>query len=216
LGQRADLLHLDLVQTRHVSDVVDGVHGGILLGIVVNFRHKQIGVAQCLYLVHNPFSLMEIEMSLKHTKWTYEKLRDLALQYTRKIDFINEQASAYQSARQKKIWVEISAHMETRQKRNVVYLAKVLDPDFPDYYKIGMTSLGKHTARMYDNIRKSGFDMTVLRATEVKCDAGMVEKKLLKLGGTIWAGKFEGYTEYREMNQDDLSRAHAILDEYAI
>jgi len=43
LGQRADLLHLNLVQTGHVSDVVDGVHGGILLGIVVNLiQQKQV------------------------------------------------------------------------------------------------------------------------------------------------------------------------------
>jgi len=155
-------------------------------------------------------------MSLKYTKWTKEKLHDLALQYTRKIDFINEQNSAYNSARQKKIWVEISSHMESRQKRNVVYLAKVLDPDFPDYYKIGLTSIGRHTIRMDDNMRRSGFDLAVLRTTTVKCDAGIVEKKLLQLGKTIWAGKFQGYTEYRTMTPDDLSKAHAIMDEYAI
>ena len=68
LGQRADLLHLDLVQTRHVSDVVDGVHGGILLGIVVNFRHKQIGVVQCLYLVHNVLPHQQ-RNPMKHHKY---------------------------------------------------------------------------------------------------------------------------------------------------
>jgi hypothetical protein len=68
LGQRADLLHLNLVQTGHVSDVVDAVHSGILLGIVVNFRHKQIGVAQCLYLVHNVF-LRQQRNPMKHHKY---------------------------------------------------------------------------------------------------------------------------------------------------
>jgi hypothetical protein len=55
LGQGADLLHLNLVQTGHVSDVVDGVHGGILLGIVVNFIQIQTGVAWSFDLVHNVF-----------------------------------------------------------------------------------------------------------------------------------------------------------------
>ena len=63
LGQRADLLHLNLVQTGHVSDVVDGVHGGILLGIVVNFPHIYICVAWSIHLVHNVFSLMQIVVS---------------------------------------------------------------------------------------------------------------------------------------------------------
>jgi hypothetical protein len=41
------------VQTGHVSDVVDGVHCGILLGIVVNFPHTYICVARSIHLVHN-------------------------------------------------------------------------------------------------------------------------------------------------------------------
>jgi hypothetical protein len=40
---------------------VDGVHGGILLGIVVNFIQMQTGVAWSFNLIHNTFSLMEIE-----------------------------------------------------------------------------------------------------------------------------------------------------------
>jgi uncharacterized metal-binding protein len=154
-------------------------------------------------------------MSLKYTKWTKEKLQELALRYSKKNEFINSQLSAYNSARRMGVWVEISSHMETRQKRNVVYFAKVLDPDFLDYYKIGITSLGRHTARMYDNIRKSGFDMKLLRVTSVNCDAGVVEKQLLKLGEIVDAGKFEGYKEYRKMTANDVIRAHQIIDEYA-
>jgi hypothetical protein len=154
-------------------------------------------------------------MSLTYTRWTKEKLQELAQQYSRKIDFINEQNSAYNSARQKKVWAEISSHMETRHKRNVVYFAKVLDPDFTAYYKIGITSIGRHTARMYDNIRKSGFDMQLLRATVVGCDAGIVEKQLLKLGSIADAGRFEGYKEYRKMTADDVIKVHQIIDSHA-
>ena len=154
-------------------------------------------------------------MSLKYTRWTKEKLQKLALQYSRKIDFMNSELSAYNSARRMGVWAEISSHMETRQKRNVVYFAKVLDPYFPDYYKIGITSLGRHTARMYDNIRKSGFDMQLLRATTVSCDAGIVEKQLLKLGSIADAGYFEGYKEYRTMTADDVIKVHQIIDSYA-
>jgi len=53
--QRANLLHLNLVQTGEISDVVDGVHGGILLGIVVNLLQQKEGVALCFDLVHNVF-----------------------------------------------------------------------------------------------------------------------------------------------------------------
>lgn len=155
-------------------------------------------------------------MSIKYTKWTKESLHALALQYDKKIDFMNAQPSAYNSARQKGIWPEISSHMPTRQKRNVVYIARVLDDDFLGCYKIGITSLGIHTARMYDNIRKSGFEMSLLRVSQVRCDAGYVEKRLLQLGEKIDAGKFEGYSEYRKMSEDDLSKAHSLLDAYAI
>jgi hypothetical protein len=154
-------------------------------------------------------------MSLKYTRWTKEKLQKLALQYSRKIDFMNSELSAYNSARRMGVWVEISSHMETRQKRNVVYFAKVLDFDFPDYYKIGITSLGRHTARMYENIRKSGFEMQLLRATTVNCDAGVVEKQLLKLGSIADAGRFEGYKEYRKMTVDDVIKVHQIIDSHA-
>jgi hypothetical protein len=154
-------------------------------------------------------------MSLKYTRWTKEKLQKLALQYSRKIDFMNSELSAYNSARRMGVWVEISSHMETRQKRNVVYFAKVLDFDFPDYYKIGITSLGRHTARMYENIRKSGFEMQLLRATTVSCDAGVVEKQLLKLGSIADAGRFEGYKEYRKMTADDVIKVHQIIDSHA-
>jgi hypothetical protein len=154
-------------------------------------------------------------MSLKYTRWTKEKLQKLALQYSRKIDFMNSELSAYNSARRMGVWVEISSHMETRQKRNVVYFAKVLDFDFPDYYKIGITSLGRHTARMYENIRKSGFEMQLLRATTVSCDAGVVEKQLLKLGSIADAGRFEGYKEYRKMTTDDVIKVHQIIDSHA-
>jgi hypothetical protein len=154
-------------------------------------------------------------MSLKYTRWTKEKLQKLALQYSRKIDFMNSELSAYNSARRLGVWVEISSHMETRQKRNVVYFAKVLDFDFPDYYKIGITSLGRHTARMYENIRKSGFEMQLLRATTVSCDAGVVEKQLLKLGSIADAGRFEGYKEYRKMTADDVIKVHQIIDSHA-
>jgi len=73
-GQGADLLHLNLVQTGHVSDVVDGVHGGILLGIVVNFLQMQTGVAWSFNLVHNVLHRCKLlqrvtEKTMKHHKY---------------------------------------------------------------------------------------------------------------------------------------------------
>jgi len=62
------------VQTGHVSDVVDGVHGGILLGIVVNLIQQKACVACALNLVHNLFHRCKLlqrvtEKTMKHHKY---------------------------------------------------------------------------------------------------------------------------------------------------
>lgn len=155
------------------------------------------------------------------TIWTAEKLTELAKQFKRKIDFQDQYSGAYASAKKLGIWDEISAHMETKHKRNIVYLAKVLDPDFENVYKVGISSDGRIMQRMYDNMRKSGFDFKVIRFTKIEADAGKVEKELLAIGTKIdqqtkeKLGRFDGHTEYVFMSEEQIAKCHKTLDQYA-
>ena len=159
---------------------------------------------------------------MSYTNWTVEKLTELAKQYKRKIDFQDSHGGAYSTARKLGIWGEISAHMETNHKRNVVYLVKVLDPDFDGVYKVGISSDGRIMQRAYDNIRKSGLDLKVIRFTKVNLDAGKIEKELLAIGTKIdqqtkdKLGRFDGHTEYVFMSEEQIAKCHKTLDQYAI
>ena len=159
---------------------------------------------------------------MARTIWTTEKLKELARQFTRKIDFQDQYGGAYASAKKLGIWDQISAHMETKHKRNIVYLAKVLDPDFENVYKVGISSDGRIMQRMYDNIRKSGFDFKVIRFTKIEAEAGKVEKELLAIGTKIdqqtkeKMGRFDGHTEYVFMAEEQIAKCHKTLDQYAI
>jgi len=119
---------------------------------------------------------------MAYTNWTIEKLEELAKQYTRKVDFQDFHGGAYATARKLGIWTRISAHMETNHKRNIVYLAKVLDPDFENVYKVGISSDGRIMQRAYDNARKSGLDLQIIRFTKVNLDAGKLKKSCWQLG----------------------------------
>ena len=156
------------------------------------------------------------------TIWTIEALEELAKQYTRKIDLQNEFGGAYAAAKRFGIWNRISAHMETKHKRNIVYLAKVLDSDFDGIYKVGISSDGRIMQRMYDNIQKSGLYLKVIRFTKVNLDAGKIEKELLAIGTKIdqqtkdKLGRFDGHTEYVFMSEEQIAKCHKTLDQYAI
>ena len=159
---------------------------------------------------------------MSYTNWTAEKLTEVAKQFKRKIDFQNQYGGGYWAAKRLGIWDEISAHMETKHKRNIVYLAKVLDPDFENVYKVGISSDGRIMQRMYDNMRKSGFDFKVIRFTKIEADAGKVEKELLAIGTKIdqqtkeRLGRFDGHTEYVFMSEEQIAKCHKTLDQYAI
>jgi len=158
---------------------------------------------------------------MAYTNWTIEKLTEVAKQFKRKIDFQN-QGGGYLAAKRLGIWGEISAHMETNHKRNIVYLAKVLDPDFENVYKVGISSDGRIMQRAYDNARKSGLDLQVIRFTKVNLDAGKIEKELLAIGTKIdqqtreKLGRFDGHTEYVFMAEEQIAKCHKTLDQYAI
>lgn len=159
---------------------------------------------------------------MAHINWTVEKLTEVAKQFKRKVDFQNQYGGGYASAKRLGIWDEISAHMETNHKRNIVYLAKVLDPDFENVYKVGISSDGRIMQRAYDNIRKSGLDLQVIRFTKVNLDAGKIEKELLAIGTKIdqqtkeRLGRFDGHTEYVFMAEEQIAKCHKTLDQYAI
>jgi len=159
---------------------------------------------------------------MRYATWTIEKLEALAKQYTRKIDFQNSHSGAYGTARKLGVWNQISAHMETNHKRNIVYVAKVLDPDFENVYKVGISSDGRIMQRAYDNARKSGLDLQVIRFTKVSLDAGKIEKELLAIGTKIdqqtkdKLGRFDGHTEYVFMAEEQIAKCHKTLDRYAI
>jgi hypothetical protein len=112
--------------------------------------------------------------------------------------------------------------METNHKRNIVYLAKVLDSDFENVYKVGISSDGRIMQRAYDNARKSGLDLQVIRFTKVNLDAGKIEKELLAIGTKIdqqtkeRLGRFDGHTEYVFMAEEPIAKCHKTLDQYAI
>jgi hypothetical protein len=159
---------------------------------------------------------------MAYTNWTAEKLTEVAKQFKRKIDFQNQYGGGYWAAKRLGIWDEISAHMETNHKRNIVYLAKVLDPDFENVYKVGISSDGRIMQRAYDNARKSGLDLQVIRFTKVNLDAGKIEKELLAIGTKIdqqtreKLGRFDGHTEYVFMAEEQIAKCHKTLDQYAI
>jgi len=159
---------------------------------------------------------------MARTIWTAEKLEELAKQYTRRIDFQNSHSGAYGTARKLGIWTRISAHMETKHKRNIVYLAMVLDPDFENVYKVGISSDGRIMKRMYENMSKSGFNFKVIRFTKIEAEAAKVEKELLAIGTKIdqqtkeRLGRFDDHTEYVFMSEEQIAKCHKTLDQYAI
>jgi hypothetical protein len=96
------------------------------------------------------------------------------------------------------------------------------EPDFENVYKVGISSDGRIMQRMYDNMRKSGFDFKVIRFTKIKAEAGKVEKELLAIGTKIdqqtkeRLGRFDGHTEYVFMAEEQIAKCHKTLDQYAI
>ena len=170
--------------------------------------------------VHN--RLRRRRLIVTYTNWTVENLTELAKQFKRKIDFQNRYGGGYAAAKRLGIWGEISSHMETDQKRNIVYLAQVIDSDFPRLYKVGLSSDGRIIQRIYENRSRSGFDLRIIRFTKINCDAGKLEKEILSIGTKVdqetkkKLGRFSGYTEYVFMSEEQIAKCHKTLDQYAI
>lgn len=172
------------------------------------FQKKSFGA----YKAARRFGLIDeicAHMTKKHTEWTDDMLRVEALKYQGRAEFQKKANAAYQAAKRRKILDDACGHMEEPTGVDAVYLLKVKGTDI---YKIGITASIYGLCRMYQVAEAGGFEPEIVIQTTVKSRPHQVERQVLSLGQPVnFDRKFQGYTEFRRLNDNEVAQAVGII-----
>lgn len=142
-------------------------------------------------------------------QWTDDLLRTEALKFSTRTEFARKSKTAYNIAQRRGLLDEICDHMGEAFGVDAVYLWKVRGTDL---YKIGITASIYGLCRMYQVAQAGGFDPEIVIQTTVKCRPHQVERQVLSLGLAVtFDHKFQGYTEFRRLNDNEVAQAVGII-----
>jgi len=140
-------------------------------------------------------------MSFVNEKHTKESCSAIASKLSTRIEFARTFPNVYYSARHNGWLDEICQHMEYDYPNpDVIYIWKVRDADI---WKVGISNTKRVDARIVEVAEKNGIQVGVTFYKQSK-DARLLEKKFLELGKKIDMPKNDGYTEFRQFDEQTL------------
>jgi hypothetical protein len=146
-------------------------------------------------------------------KWTEEAVIAEASKYTRKQDFMLGSPGAHVAANRYKMLSSLFPENDEKYGlRDSVYLWKAGD----SLYKVGITSSNIEDKRIKDVARyaKVGFELLTIANLGSFKSAYRVESALKKIGSKHDFGrKFNGSSEFRVFNDNELATAFKIINE---
>jgi hypothetical protein len=142
--------------------------------------------------------------------WTLERCAEEALRYRSKKEWERASISSYSTAHKKGWLDQCCEHMEPSTWATANDVVYVWHDAGTDVHKIGITSARIGEGRVGICSGKHGMDPRIVFMLKVG-DARAVEKQLLELGtDPELDSSIDGYTEFRELTNDDLREAVGI------
>lgn len=148
-------------------------------------------------------------------KWTVDEIKKEAAKHQNREVFKKTNSKAYDAARVRGILQDVCAHMEystSVSDNDSIYIWKsdIVFNDMP-VYKIGITSNRLGDMRIKEVSQRAGVSAEIIELRKVNCKATLVENKLKKIGTFPKLEKFDGYSEFRAMTDEQLKQAINII-----
>ncbi len=105
---------------------------------------------------------------------------------------------------------------KSKRDNNAIYIWQALNEFYDDkpLYKIGVTSTRLKDERIIQVTSKLEWEYEIILLESVVCEARDLEKKLHKLGTNPRLIGFDGATEFRAFNQEELQKAIDTISPY--
>ena len=177
----------------------------------VEFSRKNgsaYNAAQKLKILDDLFSYVK-------NQWSYESLKQEASNFDTRVAFYRGNGSAYATALRLGYLDEFYPDKtKSPSAFDVIYVWEAVGQYFNGHkvYKIGVTSKRLHLLRIEQVSKASGFDYTIVKLTEVDCDANLLENEIHALGDDPKYVGFNGHSEFRSLSPDALVEAIAMID----
>lgn len=109
-------------------------------------------------------------------------------------------------------------HCKTTRDNNAIYIWKAINEFYDDkqLYKIGVTSSRLRKKRIIQVAGKLRWDYEIISLEKVSCEATKLEKEIHKIGINPNLIGFDGATEMRAFNNEDLKKAINIIKPFII
>lgn len=147
---------------------------------------------------------------MKGDKWDEKKIYQEALKYDTKSEFRNN-SGAYSAAHHRGILDDICSHMTffVYSPSDLIYMWSSIER--PDVWKIGISSVINVDDRIRNVASDAKFTVNESYHKQIK-NPRQMEKMLLASGEIVDFGrKFDGHTEFRRLNDDELYSAKEIF-----
>lgn len=159
-------------------------------------------------------------MEYLYRNQTNDEIFKIAKKYSTRIDFYRSDRKSLETARYRGIEYQVCAHMvkaKTSSENNVIYIwrAKELIFNSLPVYKIGITSTRVGKKRIKDVSLRAKLSPEIITISKVKIKASTLEKQIHKIGFNPKYSGFDGCTEFRAMNDDQLKQAVNLINQYA-
>jgi len=160
---------------------------------------------------------------VRKIKWTKELVAEEALKYQTRGEFCKGSRGAYNKAMIEGWLDDVCSHMVPGVKggssdNDAVYIWKALGEEFngKPVYKIGITSARLEDVRINKVANASGFQAEIVILKKVDTAATSLEAEIHGLGEHPGYEGFDGYSEFRAMNDDELALAVSFIEDYAM
>lgn len=143
--------------------------------------------------------------------WSLERVKDEALRFSNRTDFMRKSGSAYARCLSKDWLEDVCSHMvKSYVNQELVYAWNSLHD--PSLWKIGVSSSSRLLRRVHSVEKASGFERHELLVKMVS-EPRKVESCLLRLGSPVDLGKFDGSREFITLNENEASWLMSVMDQ---
>lgn len=179
----------------------------------VEFRRKNISAYSAALKLNGLIDELFVNQRIA---WDERKILEVASRYSKISDFQRAYGSAYYLARTKYPFIlkDLFFPHKDYYRSDSVYLWNITNTNV---YKIGTTTFIYRNRRINRVAKCAGVtDFSVIRFVKVK-NALSVEKELLKIGAVFnFEAMFDGATEFRQLNSDELNQVISIIDSHVL
>ena len=173
-------------------------------------RESVRSYATAQYYGYLPECTAHMELKIDHGKWDEDSVLKSASSFKTKTEWRRSEGGAYNAAKVLGIYEQATAHMARgygATDNDDVYLWR---DGSTEIHKVGVTSSRVGESRIAICRRHNDMDPRIVFMLKV-ADARAVESQLLELGTDPQLdSSIDGYTEFRELTNDDLREAVSI------